>query len=317
MSRLISFVIPCYRSENTIENVIDEIIITVKSMPGYDYEIIAVDDFSPDNVFETIKKRAVKNKRIKAIRFSRNFGQHAGMMAGVAAALGEYIVFLDDDGQCPIDNLAILLAPLEENYDVSIARYGRKKQSLFKNICSRLNEIASNLLIDKPVEIQMGNFMAIKRFVADEILRYKGPYPYISGLLFRSSNRIINVSMAERPRMEGTTTYSLKKLFSLWLNSFTAFSIKPLRMATIIGIATSFMGFIYGILIIVRKLLNPAIAVGWSSTMAVLLLLGGMVLFVLGLIGEYVGRIYMSINETPQYVIRDEINLNPSGEENK
>lgn len=312
----LSFIIPCYRSENTIESVVREIIENVlKLHGGYDYEIIAINDQSPDNVYEVLKRLAKENRKIKAVSMAKNFGQHAGMIAGVNLAAGDYIVFLDDDGQCPIDRLEDMISPLENGWDISIAQYGKKKQSMFKNMCSSINERAANLLIDKPRHLQMGNFMAIKRFVADEIKRYKGPYPYISGLLFRSSARIINVPMEERVRLEGNTTYTLKKLFSLWLNSFTAFSIKPLRMATFFGSLVSVTGFIYCIVVVCRKIMTPAIAVGWSSLMAVLLLLGGMILLVLGLIGEYLGRIYMSLNETPQYVIRETVNVRDENEQ--
>lgn len=301
----LSFIIPCYRSEKTIESVVSEISETVKNLSIDDYEIIAVDDCSPDNVYEVLKKLSLTDPRIKAIRFSKNFGQHAGMIAGVQHSSGNICVFMDDDGQCPIDHLGELIKPLYEDFDVAIVEYGKKKQSLFKNIGSVFNEIVANLLIDKPKEIQMGNFMAFKRFVADEIARYKGPYPYISGLLFRSSARVINVPMEERERMEGGTTYTLKKLVALWVNSFTAFSIKPLRMATLAGSFAAILGLILAVVTVIRKIVTPVMTMGWSSTISVILVLGGLILFVLGIIGEYIGRIYMSINETPQYVIAE------------
>ena len=301
----LSFIIPCYRSEKTIESVVSEISETVKNLSIDDYEIIAVDDCSPDNVYEVLKKLSLTDPRIKAIRFSKNFGQHAGMIAGVQHSSGNICVFMDDDGQCPIDHLGELIKPLYEDFDVAIVEYGKKKQSLFKNIGSVFNEIVANLLIDKPKEIQMGNFMAFKRFVADEIARYKGPYPYISGLLFRSSARVINVPMEERERMEGGTTYTLKKLVALWVNSFTAFSIKPLRMATLAGSFAAILGLILAVVTVIRKIVTPIMTMGWSSTISVILVLGGLILFVLGIIGEYIGRIYMSINETPQYVIAE------------
>ena len=208
-----------------------------------------------------------------------------------------------------MDHLAELLSPLYEGWDIAIAQYGMKKQSLFKNAGSFFNEVMSNILIEKPRDIQMGNFMAFKRYIADELAAYSGPYPYISGLLFRSSAKVINVPMKERSRMLGETTYSIKKLVSLWLSSFTAFSIKPLRVATILGGGAATVGIIYAITIIIRKMLNPAIPAGYSSTIAVNLILGGMILFVLGIIGEYIGRIYMSVNGTPQYVIKESINV--------
>ncbi len=301
----LSFIIPCYRSENTVEHVIDEIAKTVASMSIEDYEIIAVDDCSPDHVYDVLKRISISNPRVRAIRFSKNFGQHAGMIAGVQHSRGDICVFLDDDGQCPIDHLGELIEPLHNGYDVAIVEYGKKKQSLFKNIGSIFNEIVANLLIDKPKDIQMGNFMAFRRFVADEIARYKGPYPYISGLLFRSSAKVINVPIEERERMEGGTTYTFKKLVALWVNSFTAFSIKPLRMATIAGGCAAVLGLLLAVATVIRKIVTPVMTVGWSSTIAVILFLGGLILFVLGIIGEYIGRIYMTLNETPQYVIAE------------
>ncbi len=304
----LSFVIPCYRSERTIEWVIQEI-IEVTGKLNRTYEIIAVDDNSPDHVYDVLAGLARENRNIKVIHFSKNFGQHAGLMAGIRSSVGDVVVVLDDDGQCPLDHLSDLILPLEKGWDIAIAQYGRKKQSFFKNVCSNLNEIAANILVDKPKDLQMGNFMAFKRFIADEISRYAGPYPYLSGLLFRSSGHLANVPMQERARMEGGTTYTLRKLFSLWLNSFTAFSIKPLRFASLAGMVIAAVGFFYGAVIIVQKLANPAVAVGWSSLVVLQTILGGLILLVLGLIGEYLGRIYMSINQTPQYVIDQTINF--------
>ena len=306
----ISFIVPCYKSENTIGEVINEIVGAVERLNIISYEIICVDDCSPDNVFGELVKIGNNRPNVRAIRFSKNFGQHAGMMAGIQFSKGNICVFLDDDGQCPMDQLDILLKPLSEGYDVSMASYGKKKQSLFKNIGSLFNAVVANVLIDKPKDIQMTNFIAIKRFVADEISRYEGPYPYISGLLFRSSAKVINVQMEERERMSGGTTYTLKKLVALWVSSFTAFSVKPLRMATLVGGIAALIGVFLAVATVVRKLITPAIQMGWSSTMAVMLVIGGLILFVLGIIGEYIGRIYMTINETPQYVIAEKNNFN-------
>ncbi|WP_407397703.1 glycosyltransferase [Anaerovibrio sp.] len=306
----ISFIIPCYRSEMTIGPVIDEIVQATAEMAVSTYEIICVVDCSPDNVYGKLLEIGKKNPNVKAIRFAKNFGQHAGMIAGVQCANGDICVFLDDDGQCPMDKLQDLLAPLQNGFDISIAEYGKmKKQSLFKNVGSLFNEIMANLLIDKPKDIQMGNFMAFKKFVAKEISRYSGPYPYISGLLFRTSAKVINVPMEERARMQGGTTYTFGKLVALWVSSFTAFSIKPLRFATMIGLGSAVLGGGFAIVTVVRKLLNPLIAVGWSSVIALMLIIGGLILFVLGIMGEYLGRIYMSITETPQYVIAEKYNF--------
>lgn len=305
----LSFVIPCYNSEQYIESVINEIISIVNEKNEYDYEIIAVNDCSPDNVVEVLKNLAKKNKKIKVIDLAKNRGKHAAMMAGYSLAQGEYIVNLDDDGQCPIENLWELLKPLKSGYDIAIASYRKKMQSNLKNFGSYINKIMANLLIEQPKNLNITNFSIIKRYVALEILKYDKPYPYMAGLFIRTTSKIINIQMDERERISGNTGYTLKRSLSLWLNGFTAFSVKPLRIATVMGFFIAMIGFIFGTYTIINKLLNPKILAGYSSIMAALLFIGGMIMLMLGLLGEYVGRIYICINNSPQYVIRDRVNL--------
>lgn len=305
----LSFVIPCYNSEQYIESVINEIISIVNEKNEYDYEIIAVNDCSPDNVVEVLKNLSKKNKKIKVIDLAKNRGKHAAMMAGYSLAQGEYIVNLDDDGQCPIENLWELLKPLNSGYDIAIASYRKKMQSNLKNFGSYINKIMANLLIEQPKNLNITNFSIIKRYVALEILKYDKPYPYMAGLFIRTTSKIINIQMDERERISGNTGYTLKRSLSLWLNGFTAFSVKPLRIATVMGFFIAMIGFIFGTYTIINKLLNPKILAGYSSIMAALLFIGGMIMLMLGLLGEYVGRIYICINNSPQYVIRDRVNL--------
>ncbi len=303
---MISFVIPCYRSEKTISAVVEEIVDTIGSKN--DYEIILVNDCSPDNLDEVID-RLTENHKIKAVKFAKNFGQHAGIMAGLRVSKGDYAVVLDDDGQCPIDRVEDLLQPLDEGYDVVFAEYGRQVQSLFKNLCSDLHVFVTNILTEKPKNIQMTNFIAFSRVAIEAVTEYSGPYPVISGLIFRSINKVVNVPMPERKRAYGRTTYSIRRLFELWLNTFTAFSIKPLRFAAVIGLISSIGGAVFAFVLILRRIIGLDVMMGWTSMIAVNLVLGGLTLFVLGILGEYIGRIYMSINNTPQYVIKETINI--------
>lgn len=309
MMEMVSFVIPCYRSEKTIGSVIEEIQKVMSELQFFDYEIIAVSDGSPDNVFEVLKEYGRKDNRIKAICLMKNFGQPSAIMAGINYAYGDYIVYLDDDGQCPVDRVDSLLKPLNEGWDIAMASYSKKKQSIFKNIGSKLNDFTSYLLTDRPQGLELSNFIAFTRNVANEIRKYQGPYPYIAGLLLRVSKKVINVPMEERSRMEGKTSYTLAKLINLYLNSFTAFSIKPLRFASIIGTLFSFIGIIFTIFIVIRKIMEPGIAAGWSSLMSVVIFFSGLLLMVMGIIGEYVGRIYMTICSTPQFIVRETCNI--------
>ena len=302
----ISFVIPCYGSENTIEFVINEIEQYVKQRREYDYEIICVNDTSPDGVLGVLKSIAAKNRRVKIVDLARNFGKHSAVMAGFSIVKGDYIVCLDDDGQCPMDRLWDLLDPvIDGGYDYSMAKYDKKKQSGFKNLGSAMNSLMSVILIDKPKDMNFSNFKAMKRFVVDEMVKYNNPYPYLEGLTLRTTRNIITVPMEERERIAGQGHFTLRKSISLWMNGFTAFSVKPLRIATFLGTITAILGFLFGLYVIIRKIVHPQVAMGYSSTMAVILFIGGMLMLMLGLIGEYIGRVYISLNNSPQFVIRE------------
>lgn len=315
----LSFVIPCYRSEHTILQVLEEIKNKMTERPEYTYEIITVNDNSPDHVLQVLLDYARSHAFLKVVDLTRNFGQHAAMMAGLSYASGDRIVFLDDDFQCPTDHLWDLLAPLDEGYDVAYAQYkfDERNESFFRVLGSKINDAMVCSLLDKPKDLRVTNFIALKSFIAEEILRYKNPYPYIDGLIIRSTRKIATVPMADRERLSGSSTYTLGKLISLFTNGFTAFSIKPLRIATFVGCFSSFIGFAWGLFIIIRKLMHPlAIDAGYSSLMAVILFIGGMIMIMLGICGEYIGRIYISLNSSPQYVIRDTWQFDNHNDEN-
>jgi undecaprenyl-phosphate 4-deoxy-4-formamido-L-arabinose transferase len=312
----ISFVIPCYKSEHTIKPVTDEIINIVSMKKEYDYEIICVNDKSPDNVWDVLKELAGNNKKIKAINLCKNRNKTGAEMAGLGASTGDIVILMDDDGQCPMDRLWDLIKPLEDGHDVSMAKYNKYKQSKFKDFGTVFNRKMTEYVIDKPKDVYFTNFMAFRRYIVDEVIKYKNPYPYIEGLLLRTTSDFVNVPMEERNRKEGKSTFTFKKLVSMWFNGFTAFSIKPLRVSTLIGAITAFVGFIYGLYIIIVKLVDPSnVPVGYSSIIAIMLFVSGLIMLMLGMIGEYIGRIYISINNSPQYVIKEELNIGDNDDE--
>lgn len=306
----ISFCIPCYRSAKTIIPVIEEIDkFMLPRSNEYSYEVVAVVDGSPDNVFDVLRNYSINKKYIKVVNFSKNFSQANARMATIRYATGDYLVCLDDDGQCPMSKVWDLLQPLFEDRDVSIADYPHKKQSAFKNFGSRLNKLMIQLLMDVPKNFKMSNFFAMKKFIAKQILEYTNPYPYLTGLIVQTTKNIAYVEMEERDRAEGTTGYTFSKLIKLWMNGFTAFSVVPLRVSSIVGVICAIIGFIFGIVTIIRKLVVQNISVGWSSTVSIMLFIGGLIMLMLGMIGEYIGRIYISINNSPQYVVKETINI--------
>ncbi len=318
MKTKISVVVPCYGSENTIEGVVNEIVETISlRSEEFEYEIILVNDHSPDNVFSVIKRLAKSNKRIKGLDLAKNFGQHSALLAGLSFVTGDIIVCLDDDGQTPPNQMFKLIDSLNEDYDVVIAEYAQKKHSFFRNFGSRINDFMARVLLKKPKGLKIMSYFACKRYVVDEVLRYDNPYPYMSGLLLRTTKNIKNVIVEHRDRDRGSSGYNIKKLFSLWLNGFTSFSVIPLRISTYVGVAFSTLGFGYGVYIVINKLLNSETPIGYSSMMATLLFVSGVLLLMLGMMGEYIGRIFISLNKSPQYVLRQKINIeNNEGGEN-
>ena len=305
----ISFVIPCYRSENTLSHVVAEIDEKMQSLTEYEHDIFLVNDCSPDGTMEVIRKLCKEHDHIKGIDFARNFGQHSALMAGLRHSDGDYVVCLDDDGQTPANEVDKLLGKLEEGYDAVYAKYDHKQHSAFRNFGSKVNELMTRIMLGKPSALYVSSYFAVKRFVVEDMIRYENSYPYVIGLVLRSTGNIANVSVNHRERESGASGYTAKKLLGLWLNGFTAFSVKPLRIATAIGAFSAVVGFLYGIYTIVKRMINPDVLLGFSSTMAAIVFFGGMIMLMLGLIGEYIGRIYISLNNSPQYVIREKINI--------
>ncbi|MCR5156918.1 MAG: glycosyltransferase family 2 protein [Butyrivibrio sp.] len=303
----ISFVIPCYRSSKTIGGVINEIDETMKGMAGYDYDITLINDGSPDDTWDALQKIAAgrNDNRVLGINLAKNFGQHAALMAGLNAADGDYVICLDDDGQTPANEADKLIAALEAGADVAYARYSHKKHNLFRNFGTAMNEWMASVMLGKPRDLYVSSYFAARRFVVDEMIKYTSSYPYVIGLVLRTTRNIVNVDVTHRAREVGTSGYTFSKLMALWINGFTAFSVKPLRIATATGTIFAILGFIYGIYTIIKKFVLPDVPVGFSALMSAVMFIGGMLMLMLGMIGEYLGRLYISQNNNPQYVIRE------------
>jgi undecaprenyl-phosphate 4-deoxy-4-formamido-L-arabinose transferase len=309
---LLSFVVPCYRSALTITGVVAEIADTVRARADeFDHEIILVNDGSPDNVAEVIGGLCETYPQIVFVNLSRNFGQHSALMAGFAHVRGEVVIALDDDGQTPANECFKLIDKVLAGYDIAYAAYEKRRQNVFRNLGSRFNTACNHFFFGQPRDLQVNSYYACQRFVVDAALAYPNPFPYVTGLLFQSVSRYANVPVTHRARLSGESGYSIKKLVSLWANGVTAFSIKPLRFANYLGWVTAVFGFMFALFTVLRKLFDPAIEAGWSSTIAVMLVLGGVIIALIGVVGEYIGRIYLSINRCPQYVVRNVTDRRP------
>ena len=305
---LLSFVIPCYRSQDTVGGVVDTIQQTMKASK-FNTEIILVNDCSPDDTWGTIKALTKKYNNVIGIDLAKNSGQQCAIMAGLRQAKGDLIAVSDDDGQTPIETVLQFYDKMQEgNYDVVCARYGdRGKRSLIRRLGSKANDDLIKICLDKPEGINTSVYFLAKRFVVEEMIKYNNAYPHMEGLLLRTTFNIGNIDLTQKDRASGSSGYNMKKLLGTWVNGLTTFSVKPLRAATVSGVVLALIGFVIMIILIIMKLTRTDIALGWTSMIATEILIGGIILMVLGMIGEYIGRIYLSLNNNPQYVVREVI----------
>lgn len=309
---LISFVIPCYKSEGTLEGVIDKIRSTLASRPEFDSEIILVNDCSPDGgaTWHLIQDLHEKYDNIVGVNLAKNSGQTCAVMAGLRTSTGDYVTVSDDDGQTPVDRVFEFYDYMQEGgFDVVCAHYtSRGKRSWFREFGSWMNQTMVKYFLDEPKGLSTSGFFFAKRFIVDEMVKYSNAFPHMGGLMLRTTHNIGNIDMSMNDRAAGRSNYNLTKLLRIWVNGITTFSIKPLRLAVFFGMLMVFFGFIAIIALIISKLTNPLITIGWTSMIATTIMIGGMILFVLGVIGEYIGRIYLSLNQNPQYVVKEILN---------
>ena len=307
---LISIAIPCYKSSKTIEKVVNEIRDTITGAAGdYDYQIILVNDYPFDNTFSVIKKLCQEDKKIVGVNLSRNFGQTCAKLAALPYVKGDVLVYMDDDGQHPAEGIIPLAEKVMEGYDVVYAYFKKKKHSLFKRATSAITARLSEMNGTRVKGIHVSSFYAISRFAVDAYEGYSSPFPSMMGYLNTVIGKVTEIEMKHRARMEGTSNYTLKKLLKLWFTGFTNFSVVPLRMISFLGTLIALSGFSLGLGIVIAKIIRPMMAAGYASTMATLLFLGGLILLALGFIGEYIGRIYMTVSNLQQYRVREVVNV--------
>ncbi len=305
---LISIAIPCYRSENNLKSVVDEIKSVFRESSEHQYQIILVCDGSPDHTDEVIKELCKEDSNITGVLLSRNFSQQNAKMAALPYVKGDVLIYMDDDGQHPAEDIFKLSDKIMDGYDVVYAHFPEKKQPFFKVWTSDLFAWFCVKFGIRPKGLKVSSFMALSRFSVDVLLKYSSPSPSMGGYLYSHTTRITNIESTQKSRKSGKSGYNLIKLISLAVMSLTNFTIVPLRIIDAIGVVSAFAGLIYGVVLVIRKLAFHAVHQGYTSNMVVLLILGGLVLIGLGIVGEYVGRIYMLLSNQPQYIVREEIN---------
>lgn len=302
---LISVVIPCYYSEKTIRKVSTMILDEFDQHEGYECELILVNDGSTDGTFEEIRTLSREHENIFGVNLMRNFGQHNALMAAMQYTNGEYILGMDDDMQThPSQMFKLIDHIVEGSYDLVYGIYPKVKNSPLKHLTSIINRKTSRVMLSRPKEVESSNFWIITRRVRDEVIKYTTFNPYVDAIFYRVTRNIGMVPVEHFKREHGTSGYTFRKLLKLWL-AYWNFSVIPLRMSFFLGLISAAGGVILAILMIINRLIYPDLPVGWSSTMCTMVFLFGVVLMVLGIIGEYLGKIILIINHTPQYVIRE------------
>lgn len=303
---LVSVCIPVYNGAISIVRLVDDVRSELISA-GYKVEFVLVDDCSQDNSAEVCAKLAMKNEDVKFIALRKNSGEHNAVMCSLNYMTGDYAVIIDDDFQNPPSEIKKLLDEIHKGYDVVYSKYEKKKHSLFRNFGSRFNDIVATYLINKPKSLYLSSFKVIEKDLVKEIIKYKGPFPYIDGLILRSTNNYSSVYVEHNKREEGRSNYTLSKLVSLWLNMFINFSVIPLRMFAFFGMVVAFISFVFALIFLVEKIIIPGTPLGWSSIIVSILFFSGVQLVFLGLIGEYLGKLYLDHTGKPQWIVKKEI----------
>jgi len=310
---VVSLVIPVYNGSQTITKVVAECIQSFEEF--FDLEIVLINDCSEDKSYEVC--RSLQEKYPSTITFlslSKNFGEHNAVMAGLHNTTGDFVVTLDDDGQNPPQEaLKLINHAIAQKLDVVYSFYPNKRHHWGRNLCSLLNGKVANLMIKKPPDLYLSSFRSMSRFIIQEIIKYDLPYPYVDGLILRSTSNIGTLETTHESRTSGKSGYTIRKLIGLWLNMFTNFSVLPLRVASFAGFVFALIGMLIGAYTLYERILNPELPVGWASIAVLCSILGGVQLMALGMVGEYIGRLFLGINRQPQFVIRE---LHSSNKEN-
>ena len=305
---IVTVAIPCYRSAKTIERVVDDVRESILRREGNDYRIILVNDYPADGTFAVIRRLCAGDRKIVGVDLTRNFGQASAKLAALKFFDGDVLVYMDDDGQHPAEEIYKLVDKVCEGYDVVYGYFKKKKHSLFKRVTSDINSMMCTINGSKPKGIHLSSFMAISKTAAQALKEYGSPFPSIGGYLNNVVDKYANVEVDHRDRLEGRSNYTLRKLLRMWFNGFTNFSLVPIKLVLYFGMFVAVLGILSGIIVILRRLFDSSMVPGYSSTIAAILFFSGIIMFSLGFIGEYVGRIYMTISNMQQYRIREVLN---------
>lgn len=300
----LSVVVPVYRSAAILPLLVEKLgeEMHQAGLSG-GFELVLVNDASPDNSAHVIRTLALQYPFVRGISLRRNFGQHNATMAGLNHARGEIVVVMDDDLQHPPEAVPRMIAALEGGYDVCYTNYLNRQHAAWKKLGSWFNDRMATYLLGKPKGLYLSSFKAIRKDVVAEIIKYDGPYAYVDGLILEVTRAITVVDIEHQARHEGEGNYNLRRSLSLWLKMATSFSILPLRLASYAGFGLASFSLLMIGYVSIQKMMHPDIPAGWTSLIATILFVGGIQTLCIGMMGEYLGRVYLKLNRKPQFVV--------------
>jgi glycosyltransferase involved in cell wall biosynthesis len=296
----ISIVVPVYNSENCLEQLNHQISLALQDTK---YELILVNDKSGDKSWDKIVALSQVNGRIKGVSLKKNSGQDNAIMAGLSQSAGEFVVIMDDDLQHSPSDIFKLYEKCKEGYDICYSYFANKKQSLWKNAGSFLNGYLAELFLRKPRKLYLSPFKILHRSLVREIIQYRGPFPYIDGIILSITSNIGQIELVHHKRHTGGGNYNFFRSVSVFLRHITGYSLYPLRLATVVGILSAGLSFLLGALFLIDYLTNDVHVEGWITLVLLIVFFNGLILMCVGLIGEYIGRIYLTVTAKPQYII--------------
>lgn len=288
-----------------LKTMVSETILVLKTLPIDDWEFVLANDGSPK--WETIgflKEIADTFPNVKVLDLAKNTGQANAQLAALNYVTGDIVLNMDDDMQTHPKNIPLLFNKLMEGYDLVLGCYPHRRHSFYRRLLTKMDDRFEHLFLKKPKNLTFTSFWMVRRYIVDEMIKYEGSFSYMEGLFLRTAGKISNVEVEHFERVEGKSGYDIWKLISLWSN-FTSFTVLPLRLSGILGLIISVGSFFWAAVIVVRRLCGNISVQGYTSIICILLLSLGLILICLGLLGEYIGRIYLAVNHTPQFVVKE------------
>ncbi len=303
----ISVVIPVYNSEKIVALTVNNV-VEIFEKQDLKYEIILVNDHSPDGSWEVIKKIAAKAPHIVAINLLKNYGQHNAIFCGFCQTTGDYVVTMDDDMQNPPEEIIHLINKAKEGHDAVFGKFRKKKHSLKRRMGTKIIGYLNYKIFDKPKDITLTNFRIIRKDVIERIIDYKTAFPYIPGLVLMFSHNVGNVMVEHRAREIGKSNYSLLRIFKLVGALLFNYSSYPIKIFTVTGFFVSAASFVLGLWVLISKLVFEISVSGWTTVVVLVSFLGGFIILMLGMLGEYLSRILSQVTSNKSFVIKEIIN---------